>query len=115
VFFLAASAPHRVHHLFEQQRLGGTKNHRPSQNPDSPEHSSHEHDDHHQHSQPSPTDCAVQMAAQNAHLSLIEIAAVERVEHFVAHYHQRSMITLERFDIAAVSPRAPPNSAPSKA
>jgi hypothetical protein len=55
------------------------------------------------------------MAAQNAHLSLIEIAAVERVEHFVAHYHQRSMITLERFDIAAVSPRAPPNSAPSKA
>jgi len=83
-FFLASSAPHRVHHFFE--RLPAAKHSAAAKqahiHADGAEHGD---SDHHKRSTSQPTDCFVLSVAQNTHASLVQLFAFVTVEHAVAH------------------------------
>jgi hypothetical protein len=72
LFFVLYSAPHRVHHAFEQGPLAPVAH---AQDAATSERRGHEHD--HEPTPSQPTDCAAQLAAQNTHFAsppLIEIS-----------------------------------------
>lgn len=105
VFFLSASAPHRVHHLFEKiahsdppdghsQRLGRAT--RDSENKT------------HHRSGPGQTDCPIQQTAQSCQLSPIELIALHPLNE---EANERSIdvpIPLVRLTPLRLSSRAPP-------
>src|SRR4029453_15614073 len=105
LFFLVFSAPHRVHHFFEQtsppQRVAEVKVHNHSEPTD------HDGQD---RSLPrsKPGDCAVLSAAQTSHASLVapfSLPNLERTANF-RDYHFATAIPSRHFSLA--SPRAPP-------
>ena len=67
VFFLLYTAPHRVHHFFEQAPLAPDEHHGHARSSDPG--TTHEHD--HEGNSPHPrrSDCAAQMAAQSTHFA----------------------------------------------
>jgi hypothetical protein len=92
LYFLAASAPHRVHHFLEQvpssQDTGHTRDHA------SP--------------QPKPSDCAVQSVAHHTHLSSVQLLEVPFLEFLVAPNRTRGIVVTSFFDASPFSQRAPP-------
>lgn len=103
LFFLAFSAPHRVHHFFEQakQHVAEVKAH---------DHS--EGTDHSGHDRPSPSskpsDCAVLSVAQTAHASLVtpfSLPHLDRTADFRDHHFAPAIPS--RYSSPA-APRAPP-------
>jgi hypothetical protein len=106
VIFLAASAPHRVHHFFENLPL---HNH------------SHSHNDHagdndhsrspgndHESPQPQQSNCAVQSVAQNSHVSAVQLIEIPFSEIALAHKPNLRIIASSFFDASPFSQRAPP-------
>jgi hypothetical protein len=66
VFFLLYTAPHRVHHFFEQ-RMAAADPHDHARSSD--RNATHEHDHEGNSPRPQRSDCAAQMAAQSAHFA----------------------------------------------
>jgi hypothetical protein len=94
MYFLAASAPHRVHHFLEQV----------------PSPSAHDTDHTHDHTPPQPkqSDCAVQAAAQHTHLSSVQLVQAPFLEFAVARNQARRAIRNSFFNPSPCSQRAPP-------
>lgn len=93
LYFLAAAAPHRVHHLLAQV-------------PSSARDTGHTHD--HASPQPKQNDCVVQSIAQHAHLSSVQLVEVTFPEFAVAHNPARGVVDTSLFDASPCSQRAPP-------
>jgi hypothetical protein len=107
-FFIAASAPHRVHHFFEQfaTSLKDDLAHVQTQRP-----SGSEHDSHHDRQDNPPSqqnDCLVLSVAQNAHASIVQSFTFAVVECAVARHNERPVVTASSFNPAPFSQRAPP-------
>src|SRR3989304_1865460 len=76
-FFLAASSPHRVHHLFEQISFPA----KPAQPSGDEQFAHHDHAPSHKpHSQPKPINCPVYLAAQQSHLSSVQVVQITFVD-----------------------------------
>jgi hypothetical protein len=105
-FFIAAAAPHRVHHFFEQF----PKHH--VAHVQTQWHSGSEHDSHHdrhQDKRPSPqNDCVVLSVAQNTHASVVQSFSLAVLECAVARRHERHVVSASSFNPAPFSQRAPP-------
>lgn len=108
VFFLAVSAPHRVHHFFEQwappadQRAAHVHTH---------EHADGERHGHHDHHNPQPkqqSDCVVLTVAQNAHASVVHAFDFSVVASTVARFGKSTVVTASSYNPAPFSQRAPP-------
>jgi hypothetical protein len=99
VLFLTASAPHRVHHFFEQSQFPVAHDHDAADKP-------------HSHGQDSPkpqqSDCAVQSVAQNSHISSVQLIAVPFLEIALAYKPDPGIIASSFFDASPFSQRAPP-------
>lgn len=108
VSFLAASAPHRVHHFFEQfpapaeQRVAHAHTH---QHGDGERHS---HNDHHNPKPKQQNDCVVLSVAQNAHASVVQAFGFTVVASAVARCGESAVITVSSFNPSPFSQRAPP-------
>jgi hypothetical protein len=111
VLLLASSAPHRVHHVFDDLCLSekntadaGSKG---QTHPDG--HSDHDHDCHNHGSGGSAkADCVTQAVAQNVHLASAEATEVGYLE---VESENRPPVTLTqhfRFSLSPFSQRAPP-------
>jgi hypothetical protein len=106
-FFLAASAPHRVHHFFEQfpaaeHSVAAEQTH------DHTDTTEHSHSDHHKRPTSKPADCFVLSVAQNAHASLVQTFAFVAVEHAVTHQVDPAITEASSFNPSPFSQRAPP-------
>jgi hypothetical protein len=104
-FFLAASAPHRVHHFFEQISF-----------PKEPvEHSGDEHSAHHRHDhsqkhhpQPQPINCPVYSATQHSQLSIVQAVQITFVQTLITRRAHRPVVRLLIAKTSPFSQRAPP-------
>ena len=106
-FFLAASAPHRVHHFFEQlptakHSVAASETH------DHADGAEHGDSDHHKRPTSQPTDCFVLSVAQNVHASLVQTFTFVAVERAVAHQFDQAMAETSAFNPSPFSQRAPP-------
>jgi|ERR671936_1047280 hypothetical protein len=93
-YFLAASAPHRVHHVLEQAPSPTSRD------------TGHTHD--HAPPQSKQSDCAVQAAAQHTYLSWVQLAEVPFLEFTVARNQVRNAIWTAFLNPSPCSQRAPP-------
>jgi len=106
-FFLASSAPHRVHHLFDQYPAADTATaakhaHDHSQGGEQPDHH------HHKRRNPQSTDCFVLTLAENVHASVVQSFSFTPVELAVTYQQDRVFGTAFAFNPAPFSQRAPP-------
>jgi hypothetical protein len=105
-FFLAASAPHRVHHFFEQISF-------PT---DTVEHSHDaEHSAHHDHapshkhrSQPKPINCPVYSATQHSQLSTVQAVQITFIRTFITGCIDHPVVRLSTSNPSPFNQRAPP-------
>jgi hypothetical protein len=107
-FFLAASAPHRVHHFFEQ--FPAADDH-PVAHAKTHEHTDgkqHSHEGHHNGRPSQQTDCAVLSVAQHAQASLVQAFSFAVLESAVASHRELPTATASTFNPAPFSQRAPP-------
>jgi hypothetical protein len=99
-FFLAASAPHRVHHFLKQSpAVAGHHTDGGEQ---------HNHADHHDRKPSQQSDCVVLSVAQNAHASIVHSFSVSVLECAVARRPEQPVVTALSFNPAPFSQRAPP-------
>lgn len=99
LFFLTASAPHRVHHFFD--RLANAREHASAD---------HQHGDRRSPGDSAPVaqDCAILSFAQNAHASVVPSFAYARDERLLAFRYDRLGIAPTLLGAAPFSQRAPP-------
>jgi hypothetical protein len=125
VLFLAASAPHRVHHLLEglhlpedqdQRSLATSQSatvahddaHRGNDQPDDTEHTDTSQRDQHHDGAPK-TDCVLQSAASTSHLSPSSPFALPYREIALATPVCKKAAGIANFDPSPRSQRAPPS------
>lgn len=100
-FFLAASAPHRVHHFFEE-------NYFPLE---SVEHSGNEHHHEHPHKhapEPEPIKCPVYSVAQHSQVSIVQSFEITLVQTLIAGCVNCPVVRLSSNRPSPISQRAPP-------
>lgn len=108
-FFPTASAPHRVHHVFEQLSASSTAIAAPD------EHAAlgHPGPDHRQRdggkTPPQPNDCAVLSLAQNAHVSVVQSFSLVIFDSAVTDLQETRPLVVSSFNSAPRSQRAPPS------
>lgn len=110
LFFLAASAPHRVHHFFETAVPQPTQI---AHHHDHDNDQAHEHTNGHGHErEPAPTpaqpDCVVLTAAQQSHAAAVECFEVKLTKTSVAHERDHALVSISLHDPSPRSQRAPP-------
>jgi hypothetical protein len=102
LFFLVFSAPHRVHHLYEQLPSPVAQ------------HVAHDHSDSNDRgasdNQPAskPTDCVVLSVAQSAHISSVSSFDLPVFETAAARCADHPIVAIKAFNTSAGAPRAPP-------
>jgi hypothetical protein len=109
-FFLIASAPHRVHHFFEQLP-GFSKQHaaRAATHEHTGAHHGHDpHDGDHGNGPGQKTDCPVLSAAQNAHASIVQSFGFAFFDGAVTHPEEPLVAAASVCNLAPRSQRAPP-------
>jgi hypothetical protein len=104
LFFLIASAPHRVHHFFEQIPLPEDLNLAHADNHHSGEH------DHDQKPKPSSqqNDCVLLSVAQHSQVSAVQSFDIAIVDTIIAHRQEPKLVTASVFNFSPCSQRAPP-------
>jgi hypothetical protein len=105
LFFLVGSAPHRVHHFFEQGTLA------PQSAVVTHSHDAGEDDPGHPHAPQAPgnaPDCAVQSLAQNAHAAAPSLGALPLEEFACARIEHLAVARAASFNPSPFSQRAPP-------
>jgi hypothetical protein len=109
--FLAASAPHRVHHFFEQFAASAEYHAAHALTDEHTDGERHGHDDHDRNHDQRPSqqnNCVVLSVAQNAHASLVPSFSFSVLECAVPRYRERLVVTASSFNPAPFSQRAPP-------
>jgi hypothetical protein len=94
LYFLAASAPHRVHHFLEQVSSPSREN------------GGRTHD--HRAPEPKQSDCLIQAAAQHAHFSSVQLVELSFLEFAVARNPISGFTAASSFNPSPCSQRAPP-------
>jgi hypothetical protein len=110
--FLASSAPHRVHHLFEQVPISASRDAEHSHDVDHSADGHHTHRDHnspHSDSRPNQSDCLVQSVAYNSHLSQIQQLDILFLEIVIEGHPVRRIVSLSHYNLSPLSQRAPPS------
>jgi hypothetical protein len=121
VLFLAASAPHRVHHLFENLRKTHVRDHHIHPSTQSgarghthgdahsagPLHADTTHDDQN-HDGTTQTICLLQGAAQHSHLSAAQPVSIIFLKVEFEERLDRLLLLLSPFNPSPFSQRAPP-------
>jgi hypothetical protein len=121
VLFLSASAPHRVHHLFENLRKTHVRDHHIHPSTQSgarghthgdahsagPLHADTTHDDQN-HDGTTQTICLLQGAAQHSHLSTVHLVTVAFFSIESKERHEGPFLRLSPFNPSPFSQRAPP-------
>ena len=106
LLFLIASAPHRVHHFFEQfpapAESAATRTHKHADGT----HHSHENKGNRPESQQA--DCVLLSVAQHAHASLVQVFSFTVTERVIAREREPSVLAVAAFNSAPFSQRAPP-------
>ena len=108
LLFLIASAPHRVHHFFEQvhssAESGATRTHEHADG------THHSHDTHQNRPsrQAQQNECVVLSVAQHAHASLVQIFNFTVTERIIARDREQFVLAVAAFNSAPCSQRAPP-------
>ena len=107
LFFLIASAPHRVHHFFERQAL-------PEDLHDA-QAASHDHDgeQRHDHEQkPAPasqaSDCVVLSVAQHSHAAAVQQFEIALISYLSHQRQEPQLVAASVFNFSPCSQRAPP-------
>jgi hypothetical protein len=103
VLFLTASAPHRVHHFFEQPQFPVAHGHT-----DDAADAAHSHGPDHDLPKSQHSDCAIQSVAQNSHISSAQLIEVPFLEIALAHKPDPGIVASAFFDASPFSQRAPP-------
>ena len=107
VLFLTVSAPHRVHHIFEQSPFPfeHTPSHANDHNADDATHSQGQ-----DHNSPKPlhSDCALQSVAQNTHISSAQLIELPFLEIACLCNADHRIVASSFFDASPFSQRAPP-------
>jgi hypothetical protein len=106
-FFIAASAPHRVHHFFEQLPAS-TKHHVARLQANGHSGSEHDHDRRQDKRPSQQNDCLILSVAQNAYASVVQSFSFADLECAVARRNERPVVTASSFNPAPFSQRAPP-------
>ena len=109
-FFLIASTPHRVHHLFEQLP-GSSEQH--TAHADTQEHTGDSQHGHGNHAsdddqRQQENNCIVLSVAQHAHGSLVQLFSFASFDVAFFHCHERPVLAVASFNPAPRSQRAPP-------
>jgi hypothetical protein len=106
VLFLTVSAPHRVHHIFEQPPPVAQKYFHGHDH----EAGDKDHSRGHDHESPNPrhSDCALQSVAQNTHISSAQLIEVPFLEIALVRNPDRRIVASSFFDASPFSQRAPP-------
>jgi hypothetical protein len=107
VLFLTASAPHRVHHFFEQLQFPVAHKHSHGHDHDAAD-TAHRHAPDHDSPKPQHSDCVVQSVAQNSHVSSVQLIEVPFLEIALAHKPDPGIVASSFFDASPFSQRAPP-------
>jgi hypothetical protein len=107
LLFLIISAPHRVHHFFEQFPA--------SEESDAAHVVADEHADDHPHDREhkpargsQQTDCVVLATAQHSHAAAVQPFEVQFVQRFVTYALDSRLTSALKFDPSPCSQRAPP-------
>jgi len=107
LLFLAISAPHRVHHFFEQFSVTAESQ---AAHVEAHEHAddlAHEHE-HTPARGAQQNDCVVLSVAQHSHAAAVQPFEVQLVERFITRRGESTPATTVKFDAAPCSQRAPP-------
>lgn len=107
VLFLTASAPHRVHHIFEQSAFPAEDTHAHANDHDLDD-ATHSHGQDHDSPKPLHSDCALQSVAQNSHVSSAQLIEVPFLEIARPCDPDRRVAAASFFDASPFSQRAPP-------
>ena len=108
MLFLTASAPHRIHHFFEQPPLPLAQKHFHAHEEHDTGDKNHSQGDDQGAPKPQHTDCTVQSVAQNTHISPVQLIEVPFLEIALAHNPDHVIVASSFFDASPFSQRAPP-------
>jgi hypothetical protein len=106
LFFVLYSAPHRVHHFFEQGPVAAAQDNNQAWHRDPSAANGHDHE--RESPQPKPTDCAAQLAAQNTHFAAPSPIAFPFREIIRAQSEIGVVTWAATFNPSPFSQRAPP-------
>ena len=107
VLFLTVSAPHRVHHFFEQPQFPVAESIPTATIMTPPTRLTATATDH-DSPKPQHSDCAMQSVAQNSHISSVQLIEVPFLEIALAHKPDPRIVASSFFDASPFSQRAPP-------
>ena len=107
-FFIAASAPHRVHHFFEQFNASAEDHSAGAQTLELADAEQHHHSSHPDRQPPQRNDCVVLAAAQSTHASVVPTFSLSVAERVFEHRDEQHVVTASFFNPAPFSQRAPP-------
>jgi len=110
VVFLAASAPHRVHHFFEKLPfpVADTRSHAHDHHHDQVGDKGHSHGHERESSEPQQADCVMQSVVQQSHLSSVQLIEVPFLEVSSVPKAAHRVIISASFNPSPFSQRAPP-------
>jgi hypothetical protein len=106
LFFVLYSAPHRVHHFFEQGTVAATQNDNQAWHDHTPAANGHDHK--REPPQPRPTDCAAQLAAQNTHFAALPLIEFPFATFNSTAVEPHAVARATSFNPSPYSQRAPP-------
>jgi hypothetical protein len=106
LFFVLYSAPHRVHHFFEQGPVAAAQDSNQAWHNDPSGANGHDHE--RESPQPKPTDCAAQLAAQNAHFAALPLIEFPFATFNSAAVEPHAVAWASSFNPSPYSQRAPP-------
>jgi hypothetical protein len=106
LFFVLYSAPHRVHHFFEQRPVAAAQDNNQAWHSDPSAANGHDHE--REPPQPKPTDCTAQLAAQNTHFAAPSPIAFPFAEIIRAQSEIGAVTRAATFNPSPFAQRAPP-------
>jgi hypothetical protein len=106
LFFVLYSAPHRVHHFFEQRPVAAAQDNNQAWHGDPSAANGHDHE--REPPQPKPTDCAAQLAAQNTHLAALPLIEFPFAKFTSTAVEPHAVARASSFNPSPYSQRAPP-------
>jgi hypothetical protein len=108
LFFLIVSAPHRVHHFFEQIPSAETARASQIQVHEHGGSTHHSHDNDRNRRSTTQPDCVVLSISQNAHAAIVHTIAFAVLQYAVARDLDGPVVSAWSFNPAPFSQRAPP-------
>ena len=108
LFFSILSAPHRVHHFFQQFPASADHHAVHVQNHEHADGGRHGHDSQRDRPPGQQSDCVVLSVAQKALVSVVQSFSIAVVERIVIRDHDQPIIAASSFNSSPFAQRAPP-------